>query len=58
MYRSEKYQDGDLYVRQQWEDSFADHLSYKEKEEIHLYYNGWAHGYLWHIFSYNQEEIV
>lgn len=28
------------YLRQQWEDSFAELLSNKEKEEIHLYYNG------------------
>ena len=46
------------YLRQQWEDSFAEHLSYKEKEEIHLYYNGWAHGYLWHIFSYERRDCL
>lgn len=46
------------YIRQQWEDSFAEHLSYKEKEEIHLSYNGFAHGYLWHIFSYEKTDCL
>ena len=40
-------------LRQQWEDSFAEHLSYKEKEEIHL-----PHGYLWHIFSYEKRDCL
>lgn len=46
------------YLRHQWEHHFANHLTFKEKEEIHLYYNGWAHGYLWHIFSYNRRDCL
>ena len=46
------------YLRKQWEDSFANHLSYKEKEEIYLYENGVACGYLWHVFSYEKLDCV
>ena len=45
------------YIRQQWEDNFAEHLSYKEKEEIHLSYNGFAHGY-YGIYLVMKKEIV
>ncbi|KAA0965230.1 DUF4275 family protein [Sporosarcina sp. ANT_H38] len=46
------------YVRQQWEGNFADHLSHEEKEEIYLYYNGFACGYLWHVFSFEKRDCL
>lgn len=46
------------YIRQQWEVNFAGHLSGEEKEEIYLYYNGFACGYLWHVFSYDKRDYL
>lgn len=42
------------YLRKQWEDNFASHLSEKEKKSIFLYdQNGYC-GFLWHLFSYEK----
>ncbi|MFJ7934926.1 DUF4275 family protein [Sporosarcina sp. NPDC096371] len=46
------------YLRHQWEERFAGHLSNEEKEEIGLHYNGFACGYLWHVFSYEKRGYV
>ena len=46
------------YLRKQWEETFAGNLSYEEKEEIYLYQNGIACGYLWHVFSYEKNDCV
>ena len=32
-----EFQKWGVYFRKRWEDNFANHLSYEEKEEIHLY---------------------
>jgi hypothetical protein len=43
------------YLRTQWENHFANHLSEDEKKSIYLFdYNG-ACGYLWHVFSYEKK---
>lgn len=41
------------YLRKQWENTFANHLSEDEKKSIYLNTRG---GYLWHLFSYNSRE--
>lgn len=41
------------YLRKQWENTFANHLSEDEKKAIYLTTKG---GYLWHLFSYNRRE--
>ena len=41
------------YLRKQWEDNFANHLSDKEKNSIYLYGEG---GYLWHVFSWEKKK--
>jgi hypothetical protein len=46
------------YLRKQWENEFANHLSEEEKKSIHLHYDGGAWGYLWHIFSYEKKECL
>ncbi len=46
------------YLRWQWEKSFVDQLSYEEKEATYLYYNGFACGYLWHVFSYEKRDCL
>mgnify|MGYP001040520327 FL=1 len=46
------------YLRKQWEDNFAGHLTQKEKAAIFLHdYDGCC-GYLWHIFSYEKRECL
>ncbi|KMT22226.1 DUF4275 family protein [Clostridium cylindrosporum] len=47
-----------IYLRKQWEDSFADYLSDKEKEDIFLYNTDGCCGYLWHLFSYNKRTCL
>lgn len=42
------------YLRKQWENHFADHLSYKDKKKIFLYDEDGFCGYLWHLFSYKR----
>lgn len=44
------------FLRKQWEDNFANHLSLKEKKEIYLHDNGGYCGYLWHLFSYEKRD--
>ena len=40
-----------VYLRRQWENSFVNHLSDKEKKSIYLYDEDGCCGYLWHVFS-------
>ena len=44
------------YLRKKWEDSFANHLSDKEKKSIYLYDKDG--GFLWHIFSYEKRNCL
>lgn len=46
------------FLRKQWEDIFANHLSVKEKRDIYLYDDDGACGYLWHLFSYEKSECL
>lgn len=46
------------YLRKQWENNFANHISDKEKKSIYLYDNGGFCGYLWHIFSYEKKDCL
>ncbi|MEI5908470.1 DUF4275 family protein [Bacillus spongiae] len=46
------------YLRRQWENEFANHLSDEEKKSIHLYDEDGVCGYLWHIFSYEKKESL
>jgi len=46
------------YLRKQWENSFANHLSESEKKSISLYDEDGFCGYLWHIFSYKRRECL
>ncbi len=43
-----------VYLRKQWEESFANHLSVKEKKSIYLHDEDGICGYLWHLFSYER----
>jgi len=45
-------------LRKQWEDTFANHMSSKEKEEIHLHGYKGTGGYLWHLFSYKKRDCL
>lgn len=47
-----------IFLRKQWEDSFAYHVSSKEKEEISLHDDGGYCGYLWHLFSYKKKDCL
>lgn len=47
-----------VYLRKQWEESFANHLSNKEKESIYLYEEDGLCGYLWHLFSYERRKCL
>ncbi|KAB2328483.1 DUF4275 family protein [Cytobacillus depressus] len=40
------------YLRNQWEEHFASHLSEEGKNNIHLHDNRFSCGFLWHVFSY------
>ncbi|WP_391559737.1 DUF4275 family protein [Robertmurraya sp.] len=46
------------YLRKQWEDYFANHISYEEKKSIYLFDHGGACGYLWHLFSYKKKDCL
>lgn len=46
------------YLRKQWENEFANHLSDEKKKSIHLDDGNGACGYLWHIFSYKTKECL
>ena len=43
------------FLRKQWEENFADHLTSDEKKRIFL--NG-SCGYLWHLFSYKKRACL
>ncbi|MFC0472486.1 DUF4275 family protein [Halalkalibacter kiskunsagensis] len=46
------------YLRKQWEENFANHLSDKDKKSIYLFDNGGYCGYLWHLFSYKKKDCL
>ncbi|WNS75813.1 DUF4275 family protein [Bacillus sp. DTU_2020_1000418_1_SI_GHA_SEK_038] len=46
------------YLRKQWEDHFASHLSEEEKKSIHLHDRSKSSGFLWHVFSYETKECL
>lgn len=46
------------FLRKQWEDNFANHISLKEKKAIYLYDDDGACGYLWHLFSNEKRECL
>lgn len=46
------------FLRKQWEDNFANHMTIDEKKEIFLYDNNGFCGYLWHLFSYKKKDCV
>jgi hypothetical protein len=43
------------YLRKQWENNFANHISNKEKKSIYL---NDACGFLWHLFSYEKKDCL
>jgi hypothetical protein len=43
----------EVYLRKQWENNFAGHLTADDKKAIYL-----SSGYLWHLFSYNKRECL
>ena len=47
-----------VYLRKQWEDHFANHLSQEEKESIYMHDEDGACGYLWHLFSYAKKDCL
>jgi len=46
------------YLRQKWEENFANHLNKKEKKSIYLHDQGGFCGYLWHLFSYEKKNCL
>jgi len=46
------------YLRKEWENNFASHLSDKEKQAIYLLDNGGFGSYLWHLFSYKKKDCI
>lgn len=46
------------FLRKQWEDNFANHLSLTEKKDIYLWNDGGFCGYLWHLFSYEKKDSI
>jgi len=50
---------GGVVLRKQWEDHFVNHLSEKEKSDIHLWdKEDGCCGFLWHVFSYEKRECL
>ncbi|SCG82437.1 hypothetical protein DW1_0829 [Proteiniborus sp. DW1] len=47
-----------VFLRKQWEDSFVDHLTTKEKKDIFLLDDDGFCGYLWHVFSYEKRSCL
>ncbi|KGR76903.1 DUF4275 family protein [Ureibacillus sinduriensis] len=47
-----------VYLRKQWEENFANHLSNKEKKSIYLLDEDGFSGYLWHVFSYERRKCL
>ncbi len=46
------------YLRKQWENCFAGHLSLEEKKSIYLFNDDGFCGYLWHVFSYEKQDCL
>ncbi len=46
------------YLRKQWENNFANHLSDKDKKSIYLFDTSGYCGYLWHLFSYKKKDCL
>lgn len=46
------------FLRKQWEDNFASHMSATEKKAIYLYDTDGFCGYLWHLFSYEKRDCL
>ncbi|WP_041917212.1 DUF4275 family protein [Desulfitobacterium dehalogenans] len=46
------------FLRKQWENNFANHLSNEEKKNICLWDNSEFCGYLWHLFSYKKRDCL
>lgn len=53
-----EFQSWGVCFRKHWEDNFANHVSDEEKEDIFLYGDKYACGYLWHIFSYEKKKCL
>ncbi len=47
-----------MYLKQEWEIHFVNHLSHAVKEEIYLYNDCYTCGYLWHVFSYARKKCL
>ena len=45
------------FLRKQWEDNFANHLSIEEKKNIYFWNHSGFCGYLWHLFSYEKKTV-
>lgn len=43
------------YLRKEWENNFANHLSNLDKKSIYLFDTSGYCGYLWHLFSYEKK---
>jgi hypothetical protein len=46
------------YLRKQWENNFANHISDKDKKSIYLFNTGGYCGYLWHLFSNEKKDCL
>ncbi|WIV12740.1 DUF4275 family protein [Proteiniborus sp. MB09-C3] len=46
------------FLRKQWEDNFANHLTIKHKKDIYLWNDNGFCGYLWHLFSYEKKACL
>ena len=46
------------YLRNEWENNFAKHLTQEEKDSIYLNNKEGYCGYLWHLFSYEKKGCV
>ena len=46
------------FLRKQWEDNFANHLSIEEKKNIYFWNHSGFCGYLWHLFSYEKKDCL
>ena len=56
--KTTKIPKGGVFLRKQWEDSFANHLTFQEKKDIYLWNNSGFLGYLWHVFSYEKRDCL
>ncbi|CAM5195011.1 hypothetical protein UACE39S_03136 [Ureibacillus acetophenoni] len=46
------------YLRKEWENQFAQHLSTEERKKIYLHDQNGMCGYLWHLFSFQKKDCV